>query len=657
MCGIAGIIHLSGEAAICPHTLARMSRSLLHRGPDEEGYFIQKSVGLAARRLAIVGLQDGQQPVYNEDRSVVAVFNGELFDYPELRKWLVNHGHTLRSHTDSELLVHLWEQYGEDMFPHLRVQFAFALLDLSRRRLILARDRVGICPLHWARTGDWLIFGSEIKALLASGMIPRAADPTGLDNIFTFFCMPGRRTAFKGIQAVSPGNFVRIDFGSTGECRGLEERTYWDFDFPNQGEEDPCSNPVSVTSTFEGLLRAAISKRLRADVPVASYLSGGVDSSLVLAMSHQIDGSRMSTFTARVGDSTLDETATALHTAADFGTDHHTVECNRSVLTKLFPQTIIAADCPVVDPNAGSLHALSKAVNRAGYKVILTGEGADEALAGYIWFKAHRLISRAWWNDRRPGVSIARKLYQGRYWKAPPGEFDRINETLGGLHAQTLVYHLTSIPKWGLLRDDYLREIGSESAYDQLRFDAARVRRWHPLNQSLYMTYKTNLAGLLLNHRGDRASMANSVEARYPFLDEDVIAFCAGIDPNWKLRGLLGDKYLLRVVAERYLPTRLAWRRKAMFRAPFAETFLRSSAAYVRQLISPESLKKTDYFRPSAVEKMLSEIDQSTSFRPFRLFREIGLCAVLGTQLWHHLFLGGVLCELPEWSVPESNVR
>jgi len=629
-----------------------MARTLVHRGPDEEGFFLHGGAGLAARRLAIVGLADGQQPVYNETRSIVAVFNGELFDFPEMRHALAQKGHVLRSHTDSELVVHLWEQYGEEMFPHLRGQFAFALLDLPQKRMILARDRVGICPLYWSRQGDRLVFGSEIKALLASGLVQGHADPNGLDNIFTFFCMPGRRTAFQGVQAVRPGHYLRIDLGDETTAPTFIEKTYWDFEFPDRGYEDPGSDPGKLTAAFDELLGDAVRRRLRADVPVAAYLSGGVDSSLVLAHCRRLTSGGMSTFTARVGDRELDESAAALRTAREFGCDPHIVECDRSTLEQLFPKTVTAADCPVVDPNAGSLHALSAAVHEAGYKVVLTGEGADEALAGYVWFKAHRVIHTPWWGGTRPLVSAIRKLYERRYPKAPPGEFARINVLLGGLHAQTLVYHLTSIPKWLLLRDDFLQETLRETAYDQLEFDAGRIQRWDALNQSLYMTYKTHLPGLLLNHRGDRASMANSVEARYPFLDEALLEFCARIHPRWKLRGISGDKHLLRLAAMRYLPQRLASRPKAMFRAPFASTLLNDRPSYVRQLLSPESLHKTDYFSPAAVMELDGRIRAGKNRGPFRVFQEMSLCAVIGTQLWHHLFLGGGLCELPQWQPP-----
>jgi asparagine synthase (glutamine-hydrolysing) len=282
----------------------------------------------------------------------------------------------------------------------------------------------------------------------------------------------------------------------------------------------------------------------------------------------------------------------------------------------------------------------------------LSGEGADEALAGYVWFKAHRLIEGIRWNSFQPVVWGIEKLYHYEFPKAPRAEFRRINTLLGGLHAQTLVYHLTSLPRWWLLRDEFIREMDGETAYDQLEFDTSRTSRWHPLNQSLYMGYKTHLPGLLLNHRGDRAAMANSVETRYPFLDESILDLCCRIHPRWKLRCLRRDKYLLRLAAQRLLPKPLAMRRKAMFRAPFGNTLLTGSIPYVRQLLSPESLKRTNYFAASRVAELFDRFRRGAYPPPFRLFYEMSLCAVVGTQLWHHLFLGGGLCELPSWVPP-----
>ena len=237
-------------------------------------------------------------------------------------------------------------------------------------------------------------------------------------------------------------------------------------------------------------------------------------------------------------------------------------------------------------------------------------------------------------------------------------EFRRIRSVLGGLHAQALVYFLTSMPRWWLLRDEFLQAIDGETAFDQLEIDTNRVGRWDPLNQSIYMGYKTQLPGLLLNHRGDRAAMANSVEARYPFLDESVIELACRIHPRWKLRGLNRDKYLLRLVARQMLPKHLARRRKMMFRAPFAHTLLNEQSPWVRQLLSPESIKRTPYFSASRVAEVFSRFRRGAYPRPLRLFYEMSLApAVVGTQLWHHLFLGGGLCELPTWQMPTLDER
>src|SRR5207244_13170941 len=271
------------------------------------------------------------------------------------------------------------------------------------------------------------------------------------------------------------------------------------------------------------------------------------------------------------------------------------------------------------------IYELSRAVNHAGYKVVLTGEGADEALAGYVWFKVHKLFRLIGWRHFQVLSWALERLYHFEYRRAPRGEYRRINRVLGGLHAQTLVYHGTSTARWWMLNDDMRNQIQSETAFDQLNPPIERLKRWHPLNQSLYMGYKTQLPGLLLNHRGDRAAIANSVECRYPFLDESLIELCCRIDPRWKLRGLSRDKYLLRLAARRLLPKHLAERRKAMFRAPFANTLLTDSIPYVRQLLSPESLRRTPYFVAGNVAELFDRVRRGAHVTPFRMFEEMSL--------------------------------
>jgi asparagine synthase (glutamine-hydrolysing) len=285
MCGIAGVLDLAGLRMVPEGIVQRMAQALVHRGPDEEGFLHRPGLALASRRLSIVGLADGQQPVANEDRSVFVVFNGELFDYVERRAELRGRGHRLVTHCDTEIIPHLWEENQEGMFERLRGQFAVALWDVRRHQLTLGRDRFGICPLYWTRQGDWLLFASEIKGLLASGMVPAKPDLRGIDHIFTFSAMPGPITCFEGVQLLPPGHYLQITPGNEGGAAPvINERTYWEMDFPDQGDEDPGADHRRLVHDFEQVLLKAVEKRLRADVPVGAYLSGGLDSSMIAAM-------------------------------------------------------------------------------------------------------------------------------------------------------------------------------------------------------------------------------------------------------------------------------------------------------------------------------------------------------------------------------------
>ncbi len=276
MCGIAGIVDLAGHRTVADGIIQRMTQAIIHRGPDEEGYFQRPGVVLGSRRLSIVGLADGQQPVVNEDRSVSVVFNGEFFDYPEKRAELEVRGHRLVTHCDTEIIPHLWEENQEGVFERLRGQFALALWDERRHRLVLGRDRFGICPLYWTRQGEWLLFASEIKALLASGLVPARPDLRGIDHIFTFAALPGPTTCFEGVQLLPAGHYLRIVPGNDrGAAPVISEHAYWEMDFPDRGDEDRGRDPRALVDRFEQIMLQAVEERLRADVPVGAYLSGG----------------------------------------------------------------------------------------------------------------------------------------------------------------------------------------------------------------------------------------------------------------------------------------------------------------------------------------------------------------------------------------------
>jgi asparagine synthase (glutamine-hydrolysing) len=653
MCGIAGIIDLSGaRRPVPPGTLQAMAEAIVHRGPDEDGFLELPGLGLASRRLSIVGLFDGRQPIHNEDGEVTVVYNGELFDYVEKRAELENRGHHFRTHCDTEVIPHSWEDEQEAVLERLRGQFALALWDNRRQRLVLARDRFGICPLYWTRQrtpdGEWLLFASEIKALLASGLVEPRPEPRGIHHLFTFFAQPGRVTCFAGVEYLLPGHYLQIQLGEPGKPAQVHERVFWEMDFPDRGDEERGADPKRLVDEFERLLVGATERRLRADVPVVSYLSGGVDSSTVVALACHVRGQAIPTFTIRIDDPELDETSEAAVVARHVGADPIVVNCGAAEVLGTYPRLIRAAESPVIDTSCAALLLLAQEVHARGYKVALTGEGADEWLAGYPWYKIHKLLS---YLDVIPGLPLsafARRAYL-RLNGAPtftPAALRRTLTSVGGPNPWLDIYGLVSLSKLRFFSDRMLEELADHVPYDDLELNLDRARRWHPLNRGLYLGARVHLPGLLLNAKGDRVAMHSSVETRYPFLDEEVFAFLAKIDPRWKLKGF-GDKHILRVLAERWLPKEIAWRRKAMFRAPFDSFHLEQAPPFVEQLLSEESLRRTGYFRPEAVRHWRQAFRAMRPGSKQRISVEMGLVGVLATQLWHHLFIDAGLADVP----------
>ena len=653
MCGIAGVLDLAGRRPVPQEIIQNMARALVHRGPDEEGFLQRPGVALASRRLSIVGLADGQQPVTNEDQSAYVVFNGELFDYVEQRAALQARGHRLVSHCDTEIIPHLWEESREGMFSRLRGQFAIALWDVTRRQLTLGRDRFGIAPLYWTRQGDWLLFASEIKGLLASGMVPAKPDLRGIDHIFTFAAMPGPVTCFEGIQLLSPGHYLQITPGNeAGAAPVIEERAYWEMDFPDEGQEDPGTDSRKLVDDFEAVLLKAVEKRLRADVPVGAYLSGGLDSSMIVAMACRLKGPAINTYTVRVDDPGLDELSAANLSARHIGTKPPIVQDFRaSDALAMYPQLIHAAEAPVIDTSCAALLMLARRVHECGQKVVLTGEGADEWLAGYPWYKIAKVLDLL---DCIPGLKLsetARRAYLklNHVPLYPPEMRPALEESIGGPNAWIDSYGVLALSKLRFYAAPMREVLATARPWEGLGLNLERARRWHPLNRGLWIGARVTLAGHLLQAKGDRVAMHSSVEVRYPFLDEDVFDFTAKLSPRWKLRGFR-DKHLLRQVAERWLPPEIARRHKVIFRAPLDSFHIDPEPPFVAELLSEESLRRTGYFDVAQVRHWRTAFRKMRPGAPPRLSVEMGLAAVVATQLWHHTFIDGSLADLPSWS-------
>jgi asparagine synthase (glutamine-hydrolysing) len=648
MCGIAGVLDLAGQRPAPAGITQRMVKVLVHRGPDNDGYLELPGLSLASRRLSIVGLADGRQPIANEDGSVHVVFNGELFDHLEVRGQLESRGHRFRTHCDTEIIPHLWEEHQEGMIAQLRGQFAFALWDARRRSLVLARDRFGICPLFWTRQGDWLLFASEIKALLASGMVPVRPDRRGINQVFTFFALPGPVTCFENVKSLQPGHFLHMQLcPHEGRLAKIQECKYWEIDFPDVGEEERSPSTKRVVEEFERLMLRAVERRLRADVPVVAYLSGGVDSSMVAALARHVRGEPLPLFTIRILDPRLDETDRAALVARQLGAEQTIVACGPNEVLDVYPAVIQAAEGPVIEPATAALFLLARAVHAKGYKVALTGEGADEWLAGYPWFKVHKLVSLL---DGLPGLPLSHWLRRAFLWltRAPrfPWAIARRNQAAVGGHNGWLdMYALMGVSKLRFYSPAMWEALADHSPFADLQLNINRLRRWHPLHRALYLGARVMLPGLLLSARGDRAAMHSSVETRYPFLDEDVFAYLARLHPRWKLRGLR-DKHLLRLLARRWLPVEVASRPKAIFRAPFNSFGLDGSRGWVNQLLSVESLRYTRYFDAGAVQHWREALRRMRDGGMQRMSIEMGLAGVLTTQLWHHTYIDGCLADL-----------
>jgi asparagine synthase (glutamine-hydrolysing) len=653
MCGIAGIVDLAGKRSAPSRVINRMAEAMFHRGPDEEGFLERPGLTMSSRRLSIVGLADGKQPISNEDQSIWVVFNGEFFEYREKRKELEGKGHVFRTHTDTEIIPHLWEEYGEEMFAHLKGQFAFCLWDSKQNCLILARDRFGICPLfHTVQRpsegplagANVFLFASEIKTLLASGMVEAKTDLRGINNIFSFFAIPGPDTCFEGVRLLLPGHYLRVQLGESSPERAIRDRIYWEIDYPDMGDElDPPQN--QVVDEYERLLLASVDRRLRADVPVVAYLSGGVDSSTIVAMASKVLGRPIPTFTISVQAKGLNEESEAAQTARHVGCKSTILHFGDADVRDSYPEFIAAAEMPVIDTSAASLMGLAKLVRREGYKVALTGEGADETLAGYSWFKVHKLLSTF---GQKFGMMVRNfGLVVSGSPRFSKEAIQRSHESVGGHNGWLDLYGLMSLNKLRFYRPELKENLAIDPPYDHIGLNHERMMKWHPFNRSLYLGQRIMLPGHLLCAKGDRVAMNASVETRPPFLDEDLWAYAAKLHPRWKLHGFR-EKYLLRLVASRWLPKECAWRRKAMFRAPLNSFHLTGADApkWIEQVLSRESLQKTGMFDVEAVLHHRARLPKMwTGYK--RTSVEMGLVAVTATQLWHHLFVSGNLADLP----------
>ena len=634
--------------------LRRMVDAIVHRGPDEQGIHFDGAAGLGHARLSIIDLSCGQQPLSNEDGSVWVSFNGEIFNYVELAADLAARGHTFRTHSDTETIVHQYEEDGVDCVHAFNGDFAFALFDRRRNRLVLARDRMGVRPVYYAVRDGALVFGSEVKAILRYPGMRAELDPVGLDQVFSLWFPLAPQTVFKGVSELPPGHvLVAEKDGPQGDLR-IAVRPYWQLDYPLRGEKSELSgrSEESVAEDLRELLIDATRIRLRADVPVGAYLSGGLDSSATTALIKQFTSAPLCTFSVAFESGEFDESEYQRQVVRALDTEHESVLCTRGDIGRVFPDVIRHAERPVLRTAPAPMFRLARLVRDSGFKVVMTGEGADEVFGGYDIFKEAK-VRRFWARqpDSRWRPLLLKRLYP--YLSAIQGQsqaylqaFFRIGLDRTG---DPLFSHLPRFDMAArnkvLFSESLKRAIGTYDALDDLRGRLPdSFGRWHPLNQAQYLEAAHLLPGYILSAQGDRVAMAHAVEGRFPFLDHRVVEFAAKIPPRMKIKGLR-EKHILRQAVGRYLPRTIASRVKQPYRSPDSESFFGPGAPdYVEELLSPASISRCGYFNPHAVQKL---VDKCRSGGAVGFKDNMALVGVLSVQLLDHLFVRNVPAAEP----------
>jgi asparagine synthase (glutamine-hydrolysing) len=637
MCGIVGIFDRSGRQAASEDGLRRMLALLRHRGPDEFGILLDREAGLGSARLSIIDLAGGSQPIANEDETLWIVFNGEVFNYLELRQNLRNRGHHFRTATDTEVILHLFEELGPRCLEKLNGQFAMAIWDVQRQQLFLARDRLGVRPLFYTEISDGLLlFASEIKSLFSDPRVSREFDPRGLVEVFTFWAAQTPNTVFRGIRELPPAHWLLTSKNSTvGGC-------YWKNQFAPDGNGLPERGVRDLVEEFRALLIDACRIRMRAEVPVGVYLSGGLDSSTIASVARRYTSKQLVTFSIAFEDKKFDESEFQREMSEWLGTDHHVVRASHSDVGRAFPDVVWHSETPLMRTAPAPMFLLSKLVREIGLKVVLTGEGADEFLAGYDLFKEAK-IRRFW--ARQPESKSRRLLLH------------RLYRDIGGL-AHTNASFLTAFFGEGLgdlASPWYSHAVRWRNNRRTLRFfddgvlspeaasfDALAAQLpddfdcWPPLSQAQHLEITTFLSQYLLSSQCDRMGMAHSVEGRFPFLDTRLVEFCNGLRPCLKLR-VLQEKYLLKLAAKPWLPETIRCRPKRPYRAPIQQSFFNENTSdSMLNLLSPEAIKMTGLFKPGVVEQLVGKIKCGAALSETD---EMALVGILSTQLVDYQFV------------------
>ncbi len=638
MCGIAGRyrFYSSASQAETQSDITKMLSVIRHRGPDESGIYVDENVGLGSVRLSIIDISSGQQPMCDASGEYWIVYNGEIFNYQELRKEIEKKGVKFKTNCDTEVVVQMYALYGSGCLQYFNGQFAFCIWNQKKKELFLARDRTGIRPLFYWKDTHSFAFCSEIKGLFTLQEIERTINLQSIAQIFTFWTTISPNTPFENIYELPPGHFMFVNAAS------VKIEKYWSLDFAVNGNYY-AGNLNQAVEEFRSLLKDAVKIRLRADVQVAAYLSGGLDSSVITSLIKEINPGLLNTFSIGFKDKSFDESPYQLEAAKYFNTNHTSFECTSEDIAEQFENTIRHTEFPILRTAPTPMFLLSKKVRERNIKVVMTGEGSDEILAGYNIFKEAK-IRRFW--AKQPS-SIARPKLLSKLYPYLPIIKDggnlgakmffgyKLTETSNPLYSHLLRWHNTSRIK-SFFSDEVTEHL---KGYDPLQEISEKLPNnfsgWSELAQSQYLEATIFMSGYLLSSQGDRMAMGNSVEGRYPFLDYRVIEFCSKLPDSFKLN-CLNEKFLLKKMSEGRIPESITKRVKQPYRAPIASTFFNTNTpSFITDVLSEHSIKSSYLFHPLKVTSLISKIKRQKTVSEVD---QMAITGIVSTQMLQKIF-------------------
>ncbi len=648
MCGIVGILNMNGPAPISEELLTKMVGIIRHRGPDESGIYLDPHIGLGHARLSIIGLEGGGQPICNEDGTLWIVYNGEAFNYIELKEQLVKKGHRFSTDTDTEVILHLYEEMGPECLKQVNGQFALAIWNDQRKELFLARDRVGIRPLFYTQVNGKLIFASEIKSIFMCPEVKREMDLESLQQVFTFWTTLSPRTVFQGLYQLPPGHFMLAKNGK------IKQKPFWRI--PYYAPEERWKGSFGeAKEELKELLKDAVRIRLRADVPVGAYLSGGLDSSVVPAVISRHFNNHLRTFSMSFQESAFDESSYQDEMEAFLGTEHSRTLVTNGSIREHFPEIIWHSEIPLLRTAPVPLFLLSELVSENGFKVVVTGEGADEVFGGYNIFKEAKV--RYFWGMRpesRIRPLLLSRLYPYVFKDSSRGRlfvqkfFSVKPEDLQDPFFSHRIRWKNSGKNVSFLSEDIQAEFNGYDPLDELvKHLPSGFAMWDWLSRAQLLETEIFLSNYLLSSQGDRMAMAHAVEIRLPYLDFRVMDFAARLPAQWKIKGL-NEKYILKEASVGLVTDAVRKRPKQPYRAPIRQVFFGNGSQkdYVDDFLSERSLNTTGFFNPKKVALLVNKLRKAEPPVSSE-FQNMAFVGILSTQILQDQFIDNFpICDV-----------